>query len=173
MQLKPAPSLAVPLGVDACIALLDYECARRIITSLKNGGRRDLVGWLAVQLADRTQPPAGSVVTWAPTGVARRRARGFDQAELLARAVARRWGLRCAGLLHRAPGPAQARRSAAERRQNPSFTPTRVCPASVVLIDDVATTGATLTGAAAALRAGGSTAVLAVVAARSPGRRAA
>jgi predicted amidophosphoribosyltransferase len=171
--LQRAPSLAVPLGVDSCVALLDYEVARRLITSLKNGGRRDLVGWLAARLAMSAHPPAGAVVTWAPTGAPRRRARGFDQAELLARAVARRWGLPCTGLLRRAPGPAQAGRTAAERRENPSFTVVRACPPVVVLIDDVVTTGATITGAARALRASGSTTVVAVVAARSPGRRAA
>jgi predicted amidophosphoribosyltransferase len=172
-SLERAPSLAVPLGVDSCFALLDYEGARRLITSLKNGGRRDLVGWLAAQLVTCARPPAGAVITWAPTGAERRRARGFDQAELLARAVARRWRLPCSGLLRRAPGPAQAGRTAAERRENPSFAVVKACPEVVVLVDDVVTTGATLTGAARALRAGGSTTVTAVVAARSPGRWAA
>lgn len=168
-----APSLALPLGIDACSALFDYAAARPLITSLKNGGRRDLVAWLATQLVARTDAPAGSVVTWAPTGVRRRRARGYDQAELLARALARRWGLRCAGLLLRRPGPAQAGRTAQERRDNPSFAATRACPEVVVLVDDVVTTGATITAAARALRAGGSSTVHAVVAARAKGHRAA
>ncbi len=168
-ELAPARSLAVPLGIDRCAALLDYAAARRLITSLKNGGRRDLIAWLAAQMADRIDVPDGAMVTWAPTGPARRRARGFDQAELLARAVARRCGLRCAGLLRRAPGPAQAGRTAAQRRVGPSFAPRRDCPPQVLLVDDVVTTGATLTAAARALRAGGTSTVLAVVAARAPG----
>lgn len=172
-RLALAPSLGLPLGVDAFTALLDYADARRVITSLKNGSRRDLVGWLSTQLVARMEAPAGSVVTWAPTSAARRRARGYDQAELLARALARRWGLRCAGLLQRQPGPAQLGRSARERRANPSFTATRACPREVVLVDDVATTGATLTAAARALRSAGSARVVAVVAARAAGHRAA
>jgi predicted amidophosphoribosyltransferase len=168
-----APSLVVPLGLDGCAALLDYSDARSLVTSLKNGGRRDLVGWLADQMADLLDPPPSGVVTWAPTGAPRRRARGYDQAELLARAVARRWALPCGRLLRRAPGPAQAGRTAGERRHNPSFDAVRPCDGVVVLVDDVTTTGATLTAAARALRAGGSTRVLALVAARSLGRRAA
>lgn len=171
--LRRAPSLPVPLGLDACTALLDYEGARRLVTALKNGGRRDLVGWLAAQMAAVAPPPPAAVVTWAPTGAPRRQARGFDQAELLARALARRWGLPCPALLRRRPGPAQAGRSAGDRRRNPAFAPRRACPPTVVLVDDVATTGATLTAAARVLRAAGATSVLATVAARAPARRAA
>lgn len=171
--LRPAPSLAVPLGLDACTALFDYTGARRLVTAMKNGGRRDLVGWLAAQMAAVAPPPPGAVVTWAPTGTPRRHARGFDQAELLARALARRWGLPGAALLWRRPGPAQAGRSAGARRHNPAFAPRRACPPTVVVVDDVATTGATLTAAAATLRAAGAMSVRAVVAARAPARRAA
>ena len=71
----------------------------------------------------------------------RRRARGYDQAELLARALARRWALPCTGLLVRRPGPPQAGRSGGERRANPSFVPARACPSAILLVDDVVTTG--------------------------------
>jgi len=166
--LAPAPGLPVPLGVDSCIALLDYSSARPLVTALKNGGRRDLVSWCATGLAAAGERSGFEVVTWAPTGRDRRLRRGYDHAELLARALARRWGLRCAGLLARAPGPAQAGRSAEERRANPVFSARRMVPRQVVVVDDVATTGATLTAAARALRGAGAETVRALVVARRP-----
>ena len=154
-SLAAAPSLAPPLWVDECIALLDYRTAAPLLTSLKNRHRRDLIPWLVDRLAPQAAPAAGGVVTWAPTGAARRRARGYDQAELLARALARRWGLPARELLRRGAGPAQAGRTARDRRANPAFVAPCPSPAPVVLVDDVATTGATLTAAARALRARG------------------
>jgi predicted amidophosphoribosyltransferase len=169
--LLPVASLAPPLHLDACAAALDYDGARSLVTSLKNGQRRDLAGWLATRIAGALDPPCGAVVTWAPTSGARRRSRGFDQAELLARATARRWELPCRPLLRRA-APPQAGRSAGERRGNPAFSVVRPAPATVVVGDDVATSGATLTAAARALRAAGATTVVGAVAARSAGRSA-
>ncbi len=166
-RLTPAASLAPPLHLDGCTAALDYASARSLVTSLKNGQRRDLVGWLADRVVEHAVPPPGSVVTWAPTSAARRQRRGFDQAELLARATARRWDLRCRALLHRTSAPPQAGRSGRERRANPSFAAAGVAPVAVVLVDDVVTTGATLTAAARALRAAGAVTVVGAVVARS------
>ena len=167
-DLSLPPSLAVPLGLDSCTSLLGYDdVARALLTSLKNGNRRDLVGWVADGLVGRIPLPVLAVVTWAPTSAARRRRRGFDQAELLARALARRWELPCRPLLRRRPGPPQAGRSGLDRRRNPGFTAIRPVPLGVVLVDDIATTGATLTAAARALRGAGAADVRAVVAARA------
>ncbi len=163
----PAPSLALPHGLDACVALFDYDSARELVTAMKNSGRRDLVGWFAERLAARLVPPEAAVVTWAPTGRARTLARGYDQAELLARALARRWRVPATVLLRRDAGPAQAGRSAGERRQNPAFSALGKVPESVLLVDDVVTTGATLTAAARALRGTGARSVAAVAVARA------
>ena len=98
-----------------------------------------------------------------------RRARGFDPAELLARARRRVVSAaRRAALLTRAPGPPQTGLPAAARRVGPRFTSSRAAPRSVLLVDDIATTGATLTAAASALRAGGAARVVALTAARTP-----
>ncbi len=165
----PPPVLPVPPGLVTCRALTAYDAlARQAVLGLKNRDERARVAALADALAVRLPAVDGLVVTWAPTGPRRRRARGFDQAELLARAVARRRGLRVADLLRRLPGPAQAGRRQGERRANPRFAARRRCTDPVLVIDDVATTGATLSAAAAALRAAGAPEVHALVVARAP-----
>ena len=112
------------------------------------------------------------VVTWAPTTPARLRARGFDQARLLARAVARELHLPCRPLLRRNPGPAQTGRDAAARHTGPAFAGrTPLAGRRVLLVDDVVTTGATVSAAARALRRAGAERVTVVAAARTPPSR--
>jgi predicted amidophosphoribosyltransferase len=158
----------VPPGLVSCRAVLGYDDdVRRAVIGLKNRGERARVTALADDLAVLVPDLVDLVVTWAPTGGRRRRQRGFDQAELLARAVARRRRLPVASLLRRAPGPAQAGRRASDRWGNPSFVASRECHRPVLLVDDVATTGATLSAAAAALRAAGVPEVHGLVVARA------
>ena len=96
---------------------------RASITGLKNHDRRARVTELADGLAALAPDTPGLVVTWAPTERhRRRRQRGFDQAELLARAVARRRRLPVRGLLTRRPGAPQAGQAAGERWRHPGFS---------------------------------------------------
>ena len=111
-------------------------------------------------------------VTWAPTTPERARARGFDQAELLARSVARHLGLPARRLLRRLPGPHQTGHSAHERRHGPRFSASGGDAGPVLVVDDVCTTGATLSAAAGALRGSGARTVHGLVLARTPAREA-
>jgi predicted amidophosphoribosyltransferase len=167
--LAPPPGLPPPAGVDACVALLAYDGpGRRLVARLKYRNERAALGRLAAALA--AAAPAGAhVVTWVPTTPARRRQRGFDQAELLARRIARRLHRPCRRLLDRRPGPPQTGRSRAERRRAPpAFAARRPVAGTVLLVDDVVTTGASASAAARALRNAGAARVVLLTAARTP-----
>ncbi|MDQ1432936.1 MAG: hypothetical protein QOF40_3538 [Actinomycetota bacterium] len=160
-----------PPGVDGWCAPFAYEgTGRELVARVKYRNVRAVVPWLASAMATVATESGltAAAVTWAPTTPARRRARGFDPAELLARALARRLGARCTGLLDRQPGPPQTGLPAAARRRGPNFVARRAAPACVLLVDDIATTGATLSAAARTLRVAGARQVVAVTAARTP-----
>ena len=170
--LRPPPSLPPPVGVDSCRALVAYEGAgRELVARLKYRNARSSLPFLADRLASLAAGTPVDVVTWAPTTAARRRERGFDQAELLARALARRLQLPCRPLLVRPPGNPQTGQPLDVRRAGPAFRPARPSPPRVLLVDDVVTSGATVAAAARTLRAAGAREVHVVAAARTaPGR---
>jgi predicted amidophosphoribosyltransferase len=170
-ELAPAPALARPPGVDSCAAAFAYAgVGRELVARLKYRNARAAVPFLAVRMAASVDRVAAEVdiVTWAPTSAARRRRRGFDQARLLARAVAGRIGVPCRPLLRRGPGPAQTGRTQGERRRGPLYVAPGRVPQRVLLVDDVVTSGGTVAAAARALREGGAVRVHVVVTARTP-----
>jgi len=143
---------------------------RSIVHGLKFRNRRAVARQLAGLMARRlVGSGAFDLVTWAPTSAARVAERGFDQAELLARAVAKELGVPCRRLLYRTHGEPQSGRDRAERRRGPAFRgrPTRR-PLRVLLVDDVVTTGATLDAARASLLAAGVAEVRCIAAAATP-----
>jgi predicted amidophosphoribosyltransferase len=171
-ELRPAPALPAPAGVDTCAAFLAYAGAgRELVARLKYRNARSSVPFLARGMA-AIVPYEVDVVTWAPTTPARRRRRGFDQARLLARGVAGHLGVPCRPALRRRPGAAQTGRDAVARHQGPGFQATRPLEGRrVLVVDDVVTTGATVGAAAEALRKAGAVEVHAVAAARTPPSR--
>jgi predicted amidophosphoribosyltransferase len=155
--------------VDAWYAPFSYEgVVREVVARVKYRRVHAAVGWLAEAMVGVLAPPIPVVVTWVPTTAVRLRERGFDHAELLARQVGRRLRRPVRRLLVRLPGAAQTDLRGAARRQGPVIEGVRVAPARVLLVDDVATTGASLSAAAQALRRKGADRVVALTAARTP-----
>lgn len=151
-SLPAAPDLSAPPGLVACWSLLRHEgTGRDVVAALKFRHHHDAVGLLSAAMAELVDRPV-DVVTWAPTSAQRRRRRGFDQAELLAIGVAARLQRPCRPLLRRSGTTPQTGRGREERLRGASFECTRHAGhGSVLVVDDVRTTGATLCAAGDAL----------------------
>jgi ComF family protein len=129
---------------------------------------------LAGEAAERMPRPLPGAIVPVPLHPARLRARGFQPAGVLAQALSRRLGVALLPrLLARVRDtPSQTGRGRSDRQRNVAgcfeAAPAGVPPATVWLVDDVVTTGATLGEAARALRRAGARRVGAVCLARTP-----
>ncbi len=175
----------MPLGLVAPlpVGIVQLEwCAtyggpvRDALHALKYRGERRLAPILARAMAERWRRAGrgGEIVVPVPVHPTRRRERGFDQAEDLARGVAAELHLPWSTALERRTRTtAQHALGRAERAANLggvfAVRPDRrqlVAGRWVLLVDDITTTGATLAECAAALRAAGVRAASALAVAR-------
>jgi len=145
--------------------------ARAAVHRLKFSGWRGVGEALAAALAALGPPPADAV-TWVPLAARRRAERGFDQARVLARALARELDLPAAACVRRTKATApQARRTREERLEAMAGAfaciPGRPAPARLLLVDDVLTTGATASACAGALLEAGAREIHLLTACRS------
>jgi predicted amidophosphoribosyltransferase len=160
-----------PAFVDDWFVLHSYDgVVRELVARIKYRNARAILPFFADAIVERVTWNVDAV-TWPPTTIARRRERGFDHAALLAHAVARRLHVPARDLLTRATRQPQTGRPYAQRHDGVRFEPrptASAAPDTVLLVDDVATTGATLRAAARALRDAGVKRVVAATIARTP-----
>jgi predicted amidophosphoribosyltransferase len=143
--------------------------ARALVAAWKERGLRPLARVFAGLVTEVVPRPPVDVVTFVPGDRDRVLQRGHNTAEVLARLVALEWDLPAEPLLERKRRvPPQRGLTRPARRQNVrgAFAAGSGVPASVAVIDDVYTTGATLGAAATELRRAGARRVEVVTFAR-------
>ena len=154
------------------------EGLKETVRSLKFGGRPRLasaLGRLAFSSWIRTgELDVGDAIVPVPLHWRRRRERGFNQAELLGKAIAKAADKPCCrALVKVAPRPPQAGLSAGARRRNAAGAyrarlPARFVGKRLLLVDDVFTTGATVEACARTLLRAGARSVDVLTVARVP-----
>lgn len=166
---------ALPAGIAALGSAAPHRgVARHLVHQLKYGGMRVLATPMAALMAE-TWPSLlaqAQVVVPVPLHPAHWRQRGYNQAELLANALGAAAGLPvlAGALARREETRSQVGLSRAERLANvdDAFVARGALPMScTLLVDDVCTTGATLSACAAALRQAGVERVVALTFARA------
>jgi ComF family protein len=159
--------LANPPAFDGVIAAVAYgDIARRVALRLKYGRRTGLARTIAAILAPRLQADASMYI---PVPLHRWRlwSRGFNQSHAIGTALARSQGITCqSGILIRTRAtPALRGMNASERQRTVKSafaTTTRLEGQTVYLVDDVFTTGATVSACARALKKAGAGRVIVV-----------
>ena len=151
------------------------DAAKELITSLKFRKRKDFAIPLSEALAKRIIEDFSDIdfdfVTFVPMTDKAKRKRGFNQSELIARGVAERFFIPCIdALVKTRDTPSQHYLSAEERRKITADVITykdkaQIKGKTVLICDDIKTTGSTLLACQKALFDGGASSVYCAVAA--------
>ncbi len=155
-----------------------HPLVRELIHTYKYTGVRELAPLLADEISSylhryAIRPAEPACLIPIPLHRRRERERGFDQARLLARALSERLSLPIAAAVIRSRSTEQQARldSHDARRRNVAdafrvIAPEAISGRTAILVDDVSTSGATLTEAARVLREAGARTVWAIVIAK-------
>jgi competence protein ComFC len=160
----------IRLAFGSARAAVAYDAGvRTVVSAWKERGLRDLASHAAALVAEVVPRPSAVLITFVPPDGDRSLKRGHHPPARLARELGRRWDIPVRPMLKRTrllrPQRGLGRD---ERRRNVRGAfragSVRGC---VLLVDDVYTTGATVSAAAGALRRGGASAVEIVTFARA------
>lgn len=159
-------------NVDACYSVLYYQdSVRQSILRYKFGGAAsyaEIYSHFLGKCIDENGITC-DIITWVPLSRARLRKRGYDQARLLAEGISLITGTECVPMLRKIRNnPAQSgTKDAAARKKNVSgvYVSCADCSPSgksVLIIDDIVTTGSTLSECARILKNEGASRVTAL-----------
>jgi ComF family protein len=177
----PGIPLGLPWPLPPGLVALEWCAAfsgpvRDALHALKYRGERRLAAPLGLALAERWRRVGGDVdlLVHAPVHASKARERGFDHAEDLARACGRQLGIRASPALERTERTAAMHalgRADRARNVGGAFRVRRgweraIAGRRIAIVDDVVTTGATLSGCAAALLDAGAVSVAGLAVAR-------
>ena len=161
----------------ACISPLYYEDkVRESLLRYKFYNRTSYAEYYGILIAECVEEYIDShvdIITWVPLSKKRLRKRGYDQAQLLAEVVSRQLNIPCIPLLHkdRNTKPQSRTGSAEKRKTNISGAySTRnheeIRGKTILLIDDIVTTGSTFSECARMLGMTGAEKIYCAAAAR-------
>ncbi len=165
-----------PAYTDGCYSPLYYEgTVKESLHRFKfsqRTGYADIYAGFMVKCIDENEIFC-DIISWAPVSRKRLRSRGYDQSELLARELSDRLGIPCIRLLikQKHTMPQSRTRNAAQRRENVKGAyrcsdPETVYGKRILLVDDIVTSGSTLSECARILKEAGAAEVSAVTVAR-------
>ncbi len=168
------PDGPAPAHLDTFYALGGFDGPlRSAIHAFKYDGQRRMAGWFGERLAALVLPLHANVIAPVPLHPKRERERGYNQSALLASEVAERLHIPHDGAVLRRTRVTQqqALLGYADRAKNVrdafSADAERVHGKAIILIDDVCTSGATLSSCAAALRTAGALHIYGLTVART------
>lgn len=170
---SPVPHLTC---VDRYTAATIYGgVVEKLIHQLKYARRRSVANSLARFMSGRSAGllDEATIITYIPSSPGHYRSRGYNQGAALAKEVAKLSSLPCRPLLWRVGGSQQvgSDRRTRQRQAARAFTPRYqriIRGATVLIVDDVVTTGATVSAAAGCLRLAGAARVLVMSVAYQP-----
>lgn len=146
----------------------DYnELAKNLVYTMKFRSARDSAEVIADLMASCLPTlPDSTIICPIPTAAVRKRQRGFDHANLIAKNIAARKGLQYKDALGRHGNIRQLGSSRQERLkqlEHVFFTKKDIKNKQILIVDDVVTTGGTIEAAARTLREAGASRVDAVI----------
>ena len=163
-------------SITETVAVFEYsDSTSKFVYSIKDGGNGYAISAATKLLYEKMGGKSGNLsqsidlIICVPTDSGRMRERGYNPPALIAKEIARMTGIPCKPklLIKTRQTEVQKSLSAVERKENLkgvfALRKGKTCPQNVLLVDDVRTTGATLSEAAKVLQSAGAENVYAAV----------